>query len=408
MHRLRPTRAVIDLDALSRNFHRIASALPRGCEVMPVVKADAYGHGAEAVAPRLEKEGARSFAVAVVEEGVELRRAGVLSEILVMGWTGDGQLPELLRFGLVANVHRFEMLDDLASFARGRGVRVSVHIKFDTGFTRLGFRPEDLGELIGKLEMNRDVLEISGAFQNFATADSEDRTQVHQQIRTFSGMVGRLGEAGFRPPVIHVSNSAGTLRPPHWPEDLPAPARVRPGLILYSRFPGVSGPEFEDVMSFTTVVDQVKRVPAGTRVGYGGTFLTSRASTLAILPVGYADGVPRSLSGRGSVLVQGARCPIVGRVSMDLTAVDVTDLPEPPSPGDPVVLFGRQGAERLGVEELAEVAGTVGWEILCGVGPRVPRVILEEGRPPRVLTRFYPDGDLGFDGSPVGYSQGPE
>jgi alanine racemase len=365
---------------------------------MPVVKADAYGHCAEAVAPRLEKEGARCFAVAVVEEGVELRRAGVLSEILVMGWIGDGQFPELQRFGLVANIHTFSMLDDLASFARGRGITLPVHLKLDTGFTRLGFRGDDMGELIAKLRSAGPQLEIRGAFQNFASADSPDRSQVALQTRKFGAMLDGLRLAGFRPPVIHVSNSAGTLRPPDWPAGLPLPTRVRPGLILYSRFAGVSDAAFEDVMSFTTVVDQVKVVPAGTRVGYGGTFVTPRETMLAVLPVGYADGVPRSLSSRGSVLIQGTRCPIAGRVSMDLTAIDVTDLARRPLPGDPVVLFGKQGMQRLGVDEIAEVAGTVSWEVLCGVGPRVPRVIVEDGKPQRVVSRFYPDGETSFNG----------
>ncbi len=398
MHRLRPTRAVIDLDALGRNFHRVKRIIPEGCEVMPVVKADAYGHGAEPVALRLEREGAKSLAVAVVEEAVELRRGGVSCEILVMGWIGEGQYCELARFGLVANIHTFEMLDALSAFARGLGVQLPIHIKLDSGMTRLGFLPGQLSELVEKLRFTAREIRVEGIFQNFAAADSEDREPALSQIHQFSGMVKTLSDAGFGPGVIHVSNSAGTLRTPHWPENLPLPGRVRPGLILYSRFAGLTNGEFEDVMSLTTVVDQVKRVPEGARVGYGGTFVTRRPSVLGILPVGYADGYPRSLSSRGHVLIRGKRCPIAGRVSMDLTAVDVTDLGALPLSGEPAVLFGTQEGERLGVEELAEVSGTISWEILCGVGPRVPRVIMEDGKPSRVVSRFYPDGEIAFDG----------
>jgi alanine racemase len=359
---------------------------------MPVVKADGYGHGATAVAGRLEREGAGSFAVAVVEEGVELRRAGIAAEILVMGWIGAEQVPDLVRFGLTGNLHSFESLAALGGFARGRGRSLPVHLKLDTGMTRLGFRPEEIGELADRLR-GLPELRVAGAFQNFASADDPMGTQTAAQVAAFSGMVEALEGRGIRPEILHVSNSAGTLLPPAWPANRRRPSRVRPGLALFTRFPGLPGDGVEDVMSFRSVVDQVKTVPPGTRVGYGGAFVAARPTTLAIVPAGYADGVPRSLSGRGSVLVQGRRCPIAGRVAMDLTAVDATDLTRPPAHGDEVVFFGTQDGRRLGVEEMAEAAGTVSWEILCGVGPRVPRVIVDNGEAVRVVSRFLPDGE---------------
>lgn len=398
MKSLRPTRAVVDLDVLGRNFRLLRARVPEGTDVMPVVKADAYGHGAEESARRLEREGARSFAVAVVEEGVELRRAGVEAEVLVMGWIGAGQLPDLVRFGLVANVHSFEMLSEIGAFARGRGLTIPVHVKLDTGMTRLGFRPEEVGDLADGLLRAVGHLEVVGAFQNFASADVPGAEQTSAQVRAFAGALGALRGRGIVPPLLHVANSAGTLAPPAWPPELPAPGRVRPGLALFTRFPGLSGDETADVMTFRSVVDQVKRVPAGTRVGYGGTHVTAAETLLAVVPAGYADGVPRSLCGRGEVLVRGRRCRIVGRIAMDLTAVDVTALDPPPARGEEVVLFGRQDGARLGVEEAAEAAGTVSWELLCGVGPRVPRVFFEGGRPRAVASRFFPDGDVAFHG----------
>ena len=359
---------------------------------MPVVKADGYGHGATAVAGRLEREGARGFAVAVVEEGVELRRAGIAGEILVMGWIGPGQVPDLVRFGLTGNLHSFETLDALGAFARERGCAIPVHLKLDTGMTRLGFRPEEIGALADRLREFPE-LRVAGAYQNFASADDPAGEQTAEQVAAFAGMIDALGERGIRPESLHVANSAGTLLPPAWPADRRPPNRVRPGLALFTRLRGLPGEDLEDVMSFRSVVDQVKTVPAGTRVGYGGAFVAARPTTLAIVPAGYADGVPRSLSGKGTVLIQGKRCPIAGRVAMDLTAADATDLAIPPRHGDEVVFFGSQCGARLGVEELAEVAGTVSWEILCGVGPRVPRVIVDNGAAIRVVSRFLPDGE---------------
>jgi alanine racemase len=397
---------VIDLDALGGNFRRLRSLLRAGCEPMPVVKADGYGHGAAEVSRRLQREGARRFAVAVVEEGAELRREGIHGEILVMGWIGGSQLPDLLRHRLTPNAHSLELLAELASFAEARRMRIPLHLKVDTGMTRLGIRPEELGEAIAILART-PLLSLEGLFQNFATADDPEDPQTAGQVAVLAEIHEALRAAGLPPEHVHVANSAGMLRPPAWPERLPRPSWVRPGLVLFTRFPGLpeagaaaGSSALSDVMSFVSVVDQVKVVPPGTRVGYGGTFTAVRPTRLAMVPAGYADGVPRSASGRAQVLVHGRRCPLAGRVSMDLTAVDVTDLPDPPRRGNEVVFFGLQRGVRLGVEELAEAAGTMSWEILCGVGPRVPREIRESGAPSRVVSRFLPKGEAVLRGAP--------
>jgi alanine racemase len=385
---------VVDLDALAANYRTLAGRLPDGCAPMPVVKADAYGHGAADCARRLVAEGAPALAVAVVEEAAELRRAGIGGEILVMGYLGADQLPELVRHGLVANVHSVALIGELAAFARGRGVRLPVHLKLDTGMTRLGIPPRELADAAAALADARDALDVAGVFQNFASADDESSEQTPGQVRTFAEMLSTLRARGITPPLVHVANSAATLAPPAWPAELPRPSRVRPGLALYTRFAGLLLQDrLLDVMAFVSVVEQVKRISPGTRVGYGGAFVAQRESVIAIVPAGYADGVPRGLGNGGQVLARGARCPIAGRISMDMTAVDVTDLPTPPSRGEEVVFFGSRGEVRLGVEECARAAGTVAWEILCGVGPRVPRVIVESGVPCRVISRFLPGGD---------------
>ena len=369
---------------------------------MPVVKADAYGHGAIHVARRLAKEGATIFAVAVAEEGLELRRAGILQSILVMGWIGKDQLASLVEGGLTANIHSVEMAEELKIFLEGeegRGgtsafpPRLPIHLKLDTGMTRLGILPAELPRVLDLIDGMKNRIFLEGVFQNFASADDPGDAQTEAQAITFEECVRVVHARGHRPSMIHTDNSAATMFRLKNPDPLSKKSslgsplheatHVRPGLALFARVPGLSSEtndSLRDVMSFVSVVDQVKTVPAGTRVGYGGTFVCSRTTTLAIVPAGYADGVPRSLSGHGVVLISGRRCPIAGRVSMDATAVDGTDLPSAPARGDEAVFFGTQSGTCLGVDEVAAAAGTVAWEILCGVGPRVPRIILSGGK----------------------------
>lgn len=411
---LRPTRAVVDLDALASNYRALARGLPTGCAILPVVKADAYGHGAVHVARRLATEGATAFAVAVVEEGLELRRAGITQPILVMGWIGRDQLGSLVEGGLTPNIHSIPQLEELAFFlegeegkagaARSKGAPLPplpVHLKLDTGMTRLGVRPEELPRVLGLLgEMKRKIF-LEGVFQNFASAYDVASEQNEDQTKIFLEGVQTIRAAGHRPSMIHTDNSGATLARTGRAVPLPfSPSKksssssvthVRPGLALYARVPGLSSEANEsilDVMSLVSVVDQVKTVPAGTRVGYGGTFVCARTTTLAVVAAGYADGVRRHLAARGQVLIAGRRCPIAGRISMDLTEVDVTDLPAPPARGDEAVFFGTQSGATLGVGEVADAADTVAWEVLCGIGPRVPRIIREGGRTVAQVSKF--------------------
>ncbi len=414
MTALRPTRAVVDLDALAGNYRALGTGLPPGCAVLPVVKADAYGHGAVHVARRLAEEGAGMFAVAAAEEGLELRKAGIAQPVLVMGWIGRDQLESVVDGGLTANVHSIPQLEEMVSFlegeegkegaARPRGAPpppLRVHLKLDTGMTRLGLRPEDLPRALDLLARLAGRVVVEGVFQNFATAYEPAAEQNDAQRKIFLEGVSAVRAAGWRPSMIHTDNSGATLArtgPAAPPDSSPSKkslssivTHVRPGLALYARVPEVAstaGDALRDVMSFVSVVDQVKTVPPGTKVGYAGTFVCSRPTTLAVIAAGYADGVRRSLSSRGHVLVGGRRCPIAGRVSMDLTTVDVTDLPEAPARGDEAVFFGTQGGARISVEEFAAAADTVAWEALCGIGPRVPRIIVAGGRTVARVSKF--------------------
>ncbi len=395
---LRPTHAVVDLDALARNVRAIAARLPAGVGILPVVKADAYGHGARPVARRLVEEGVPMLAVAVVEEGMELRGAAIAAPILVMGWIGPEQLDALVIHGLTPNAHSPEQLKELIDFAEAKDVTLPVHLKLDTGMTRLGILPGQLSDAMDLLRHAGKRISLEGVFQNYASADEAMSAQTAGQSKTLAEMLAEIRAAGHSPTMIHTDNSAAALSAittrsasGYSPskKDFLGVSHIRPGLALFSRVPGVSfAEEISDVMSFVSVVDQVKRVPAGTRIGYGGTFVCRRETAVAVVPAGYADGVARSLAGKGHVLLHGRRCPIAGRISMDLTTVDVTDLPDPPSRGDPVVFFGTQAGARLGVEEAAEAAGTVSWELLCGVGPRVPRIIMSAGVPVETHSKF--------------------
>ncbi|HEX5855318.1 MAG TPA: alanine racemase, partial [Thermoanaerobaculia bacterium] len=311
--RLRPTHAVVDLDALASNYRAIARSLPKGCALMPVVKADGYGHGAAHVARRLAEEGAPIFAVAVVEEGLELRRAGITQPILVMGWIGKEQLGSLVDGGLTPNIHSVEQAEELKIFLereekdfleseegkvtapgpRGRAsgaarLPLPVHLKLDTGMTRLGVLPADVPRILDLLDKLKGRIFLEGVFQNYASSDRPDDPQTDAQTHTFEEILSLVLSRGHRPTMIHTDNSAAMLArlsssPPKKPP-LFEISHVRPGLALYARVPGLfseANDSLSDVMSFVSVVDQVKTVPPGTRVGYGGTFVAARTTTLA-------------------------------------------------------------------------------------------------------------------------------
>ena len=364
--RSRPTRAVVDLSALARNYRHLRERAGRS-EVFPVVKSDAYGHGAVPVARRLEQEGAGRFAVAVAEEGIELRRGGVRGRILILGFSDPRDVALWRSYGLVPSLYDISQARSIASACAGLSDPQPVHLKLDTGMGRLGIVPGELSEVIALLAQSPQ-LKLEGTFTQLARAQEPESPATDRQIETMRSCVAALTEAGLDPGLVHVANSAALLVHPS-----SLFQAVRPGLALYGVPPSetIDPEELEPVMTVETAVMSVRRVPAGTPLGYGGTFVTGRASNIAVLPVGYDDGLRRSLSGRVSVLLRGKEAPLVGAVSMNLTLVDATDCGA--EIGDRVVILGSDAGRRVTSWDLARAAGTIPYEILCGFGARLPR-----------------------------------
>jgi alanine racemase len=372
---IRPTRAEIDLGALTRNLQTLHTAAP-GVDVLAVVKADAYGHGAVPVSLALEAAGVRFLGVALVEEGLALRRAGVKGDILVLGGAYEGGWELMLAHGMIPVVFRPEHLTALDAAAAARERTARAHLKVDTGMGRLGVLPPDVPAF---LEAARSCprLSLEGLCSHFANADLADAALTQQQISRFRTALGQMRAAGFEPRWRHLSNSAGLLALPEARDGLEMNV-ARPGLALYGLQPApwLRPPRvLEPVLSWKTSVVHLKTVPAGTPISYGSTWTAPRPSRIATLPVGYADGWSRLLSNRGAVLVRGRRAPIVGRVCMDLCMVDVTDLPRVEL-GDEVVLIGRQGTEVQDAHQLAALESTIAYDVLCAIGARVPRVVV--------------------------------
>lgn len=370
---VRPTVLTVDLDRLRSNLRRL-SAHAGNTPVLAVVKANAYGAGAVPVAQAALEAGATWLGAAVVAEGIQLRRAGIFAPILLLGPADPSEAEVLLDARLTPAVYGATFLQALERAASTHHAPALAHLKLDSGMGRLGVRPEELPELLDVWKRCPRV-RLHGVFTNFASADDPASSQNDLQRERFFGMVEEIRAAGFDPQWVHMANSAALLSRPDARFTL-----LRPGLTLYGMRPSevLPDPGFEPVLSFATRVIQVKEVPPGTPVGYGAAFVTRTSSRLGILPIGYADGLPRSLSNRGQVLIRGARCPIVGRVSMDLTAVLLDPIPEALA-GDPVILWGEEGSERIGPWEWARWADTIPYEITTGIGSRVARRYLDKG-----------------------------
>lgn len=372
---IRPTRAELDLGALNRNLATLRTAAP-GVDVLAVVKADAYGHGAVPISRALEAAGVRFLGVALVEEGLALREAGLRSDILVLGGAYDGGWEAMLEHGMIPVVFRPEHLTALEAAARARKTTARAHMKVDTGMGRLGVLPADVPAFLEAARACRNV-SLEGLCSHFANADLADAALTELQVTRFRTALGQMRAAGFDPRWRHLSNSAGLLALPEARDGVEMNL-ARPGLGLYGLQPApwLRPPRMlEPVLSWKTTVVHLKSVPTGTPISYGSTWTAPRPSRIATLPVGYADGWSRLLSNRGAVLVRGRRAPVVGRVCMDLCMVDVTDIPGA-EVGDEVVLIGRQGAEVQDAHQLAALQNTIAYDVLCAIGARVPRVAM--------------------------------
>jgi len=368
----RPTWAEIDLDALAANYRLIRDRVAPGVKVLAAVKANAYGHGASECARRLESEGVDWFGVALPEEGIELRQAGITKPVLCFGGIWNGQERACLQFKLTPVVYRGDIVQSLDRAANEMGLIADAHVKIDTGMGRLGVRPDSVSEFCEGLGEFKNV-RIDGLMTHLAAADDDAHEQFTKaQLDRFQAAVTLFRDRGFTPTFIHAANSAAAFGfKQSWGN------MIRPGGTLYgfSRDvlpPHVDPPPLRPVMSLHSRIILLKKVPKGEKLGYGCTFETQRDSMIATIPIGYDDGYSRALSNRGRVIVRGKFVPVVGRVSMDLTLIDVTDVPEA-SLNDHVTLIGRDGDLSITAEDIAETIGTISYEVTCGISGRVPR-----------------------------------
>ncbi|MBI4734607.1 MAG: alanine racemase [candidate division NC10 bacterium] len=384
---MRPTYVEIDLAAIAANVGLACRLAGPGTQVMAVVKGDAYGHGAVPVAKAALAAGATWLGVAIPEEAVPLREAGIACGMLVLGPVAPDQADLVAAHDLDQCVSDQGQAEALDRAARARGRVLGLHLKVDTGMGRVGLRPHEIRGVAEKIRSLPSV-RLAGLMTHFAEAEAEDPRFAGEQLARFAEAARDLAAAGIPAPLRHAANSAALLFLPAARLDL-----VRPGIMLYGYHPrgprGGPEPPLRPALRLRTAISQIRDVAQGESVSYGRTFVAPQDLRVATLPVGYADGCGRLLSNRGQVLIRGQRVPIVGRVCMDMTMVDVSRLPDV-RVGDEAVLIGRQGAGEITADEVAELQGTISYEVLCRIGPRVPRVYRPASRVPRVYRPASP------------------
>ncbi len=372
--------AAVDLDAIRYNLEQMQKKIAPGTKIMGVVKTDGYGHGAVPIARELEPlDYMYGFATATAEEAVILRKSGIQKPILVLGYVFPDFYEEMIEKDIRLTVFRPDMVRQLAESAKGLCRKANVHLKVDTGMSRIGVRPDEEGVELAKEILSMPELVLEGIFTHFARSDEKDKSYTEKQLLLFRQFTDRIKEeTGYQAPVCHCSNSAAILEMRE--ADLDA---VRAGIALYGLWPSaeVTGDtvSLKPAMELKSRIIFVKEVGAGTPVSYGGTFVAPKEMRVATIPVGYGDGYPRGLSGKGYVLVHGKRAPILGKVCMDQFMADVTDIPET-AEGDSVTLAGRDGREEITLEELGELSGRFNYELACCIGKRVPRIYLKSGK----------------------------
>lgn len=397
-HFLKRTWAEVNLDALDHNFDVIRAAVDPKTKICCVVKADAYGHGAPIVSREFEKKGADWFAVSNLEEASQLRRAGIARPILILGYTPPQMAERLHELQISQSVFSLEYGQELSDCVAAAGVQINIHIKLDSGMSRIGFlyqQPERDAESLAEIERvcKMPGLVPEGIFTHFSVADDgangEDFTL--RQYHCFDGAIKQLRARGIAFVLRHCSNSGAIVDYPQLDLDM-----VRPGVILYGLMPSEQmrrGLDLQPAMELKTVISQLKTVEPGTSVSYGREFVTDRRTTLATVPIGYADGYPRRLHDRADMLVCGRRARVVGRVCMDQVMLDVTGIPGV-HPGMTITIWGRDGGSELRVDEVAALDGTIHYEMICLVGKRVPRVFLRGGKPVGQLNYICPEDEF--------------
>ncbi|MGI6108648.1 MAG: alanine racemase [Eubacteriaceae bacterium] len=364
----RPTRAIISLDNFLENYHNIVKRAGEGIKIIGVVKADAYGHGFDLI-ELMQEEGVDCLAVAMIDEAIALRQKGIdRVPILILGHTPEDRIPELVEWDIIPAVFTEEFARALSDYCEKEGCRADIHAKIETGMGRIGFDWHTAADSIEKLTQMPGI-RVAGMFTHFATADCADKTYTHEQLARYAAVVKQLADKGIDIPFKHVENSAALMD-----FDKTVFDGVRPGIILYGLYPSDEVKKenlpLKPVMTFVTEISHIKTLHEGESVGYGRAWKADGDRRIATLPVGYADGWSRILSGKGTeVLIRGKRAPVVGNICMDQCMVDITDIPEAEL-GDQVELFG----EHISADEVAARMGTINYEVVCMVNKRVPRV----------------------------------
>lgn len=372
--------AAVDLDAIRYNMEQMHQNLSEDTKMIGVIKTDGYGHGAVPIGRELERLSYVSgYAVATAEEAFILRKAGLKKMILILGYSFPYSYEELIRQEIRPAVFHPDSVKELAACARRIGKDVCVHVKVDTGMTRVGIRPDESGLRFVEQLISMEGIRVEGIFTHFARADEKDKTSARKQLARFLSFIEQIETGlGYHIPVRHCSNSAGIVELPEANLDA-----VRAGITLYGLWPSAEVSRtivsLRPVLSLKSHVVYVKEVEAGVPVSYGGTYITHDKTLVATIPVGYGDGYPRSLSGIGYVLIKGRKAPILGRVCMDQFMVDVSHIPDV-AQGDEVTLIGKDQEEEISMEMLGDLSGRFNYELACDLGKRIPRVYLKEGK----------------------------
>ncbi len=378
----------IDLDRIRSNMDNMRANIDEKTKMIGVIKTDGYGHGAVAIAQELEPVGYMyGFAVATAEEAHILRMAGIKKPILILGYTFPYSYPMLIDEEIRMTVFREDTLEELSEAAAKLKKKAKIHIKVDTGMSRIGILPDEGGFQFIEKALHTEGIEVEGIFTHFATSDYADKRYAYEQLDKFQKFCAEAeARFGIEFAVKHCSNSAGILEMPQANMDV-----VRAGITLYGLSPSDEVAKdivkFEPALSFKSTVVYVKKIPAGTAVSYGRTYIADKERTIATIPLGYGDGYPRGLSGKGYVLIHGKKAPILGRVCMDQFMVDVTEIPETKE-NDEVTLIGTDGKETITMEDLGELSGRFNYELACNLGKRVPRVYKKNGEVIKTKNHF--------------------
>lgn len=378
----KPNWVEIDLDVIADNCRQIKKWIGEKTELMAVIKGNAYGHGAVMIAKTALENGATRLAAARVDEGIQVRKAGVEAPIFVLGYVPAEEMEAVVRWRITPPIMHWHTAKALSELSSSQGVVTPVHVKVDTGMGRFGLLPDEVMNFVKRL-ITLPSIRLEGLYTQFAVADEADRTYTYKQFEIYRGVLKDLEEAGISIPIRHVCNSPATLNFPEMHLDM-----VRCGTAIYGHYPSPvtnRSVPLRPAMSLKSRVGRIRTLPEGSSISYGRAYTTTRPTTVALVPIGFGDGLSRKLSNKGSVLIRGRRAPIVGRVCMDQCIVDVSAIPDVQQ-DDEVVLFGRQNGAEITAEEVASLMDSINYVVMAAVAARVPRVYLKEGKIVEVKT----------------------